>query len=214
MTQEAPVAVIADVIASRQQADRAELQENLEAALAKVSDMVEPVAPFRATVGDEFQAVYGTRDQALRATGYAGLLPELGALLRFGLGQGQISSVPSSTSDQIQDGPGWWNAREAIERVEAQQTRLAFLRSWYISDSAQQGTAINAYLLSRDRLLDGLSVRARDYARGVVQGKSQKAIAAEYGVSQPAVSKLLRDSGAQALIEGFRMFSEPPPGKE
>lgn len=214
MTEEAPVALIADMVGSRQQADRAELQEQLETALQKVSHMVEPAAPFRATVGDEFQAVYATRNAALRATLYAGLLPELGPLLRFGLGEGAISSVPSSTSAHIQDGPGWWHARAAIEKVEAQQSRFAFLRSWYISDSSEQDTAVNAYLLTRDQLLDGLSVRARAYARGVVQGESQKAIAAEYGISQPAVSKLLRDSGAHAIIEGFRMFSDPSAGGE
>ncbi|WP_120004750.1 SatD family protein [Nesterenkonia muleiensis] len=207
MDQDAPVALIADVIGSRQQADRAELQRGVEAALDRIAEAVPPTAPFRATVGDEFQAVYATRNEALRATLFAGLLPQHGDLLRFGLGEGEVGPVPSATSPDIQDGPGWWHAREAIEKVEDQQSRFPFLRSWYVSAAPRQDTPVNAYLLTRDQLMAGLSVRARDYARGVAQGDSQKTVAAEYGVSQPAVSKLLRDSGAHAVVEGFRMFS-------
>lgn len=207
MAKEAPVAVIADVIGSRRQADRAELQQQMETLLKQVADAVPPAVRFRATVGDEFQAVYASCQDALRATLFAGLFPQYGDLLRFGLGKGEIGAVPSATAEHIEDGPGWWHAREAVEKVEDHQGRFPFLRSWYVSAVPEQDTVINAYLLTRDQLMGSLSLRARDYARGVVQGKSQKAVAAEYGVSQPAVSKLLRDSGAHALVEGFRMFS-------
>ncbi|RJN31101.1 SatD family protein [Nesterenkonia natronophila] len=207
MSYTAPVALIVDVIGSRGHADRNEVQRSVEDALEHIGQAVPPTQEFRATVGDEFQAVYASRNAALRATLFAGLLPQDGPLLRFGLGEGEIGGVPSRTSERIEDGPGWWNAREAIEAVAFQQRRFSFLRSWYISGAPEQDVAVNAYLLTRDQLLDGLSVRARDYARGVAQGANQKHIAAEHGVSQPAVSKLLRESGAATLIEGFRMLS-------
>ncbi|NDK30697.1 SatD family protein [Nesterenkonia haasae] len=207
MNATVPVALIADVIDSRSHTDRKHVQRSAEDALDAVANIVPPAEAFHATVGDEFQAVYASRNDALRATLFAGLLPQLGPLLRFGLGEGRVDGVPSRTSDRIEDGPGWWHAREAIETVESQQRRFAFLRSWYTSDSPDQDLATNAYLLTRDQLLAGLSVRARDYARGVVEGGSQKSIAEAHGVSQPAVSKLLRDSGAAALIEGFRMLT-------
>jgi hypothetical protein len=207
MSDTAPVALIADVIGSRGHTDRNEVQRSVEDALELIAQAVPPVQAFRATVGDEFQAVYPSRNAALRATLFAGLLPQDGPLLRFGLGEGDIGGVSSRTSERIEDGPGWWHAREAIEAVASQQRRFSFLRSWYISDAPEQDVAVNAYLLTRDQLLGGLSVRARDYARGVAQGANQKSIAAEHGVSQPAVSKLLRESGAATLIEGFRMLS-------
>lgn len=207
MNATVPVALIADVIGSRRQGNRDEVQRSAEAALDRIAEAVPPAEPFRATVGDEFQAVYASRNEALRATLFAGLLPPQDSLLRFGLGEGEMGPVPSATSSHIQDGPGWWHAREAVERVENQQSRFPFLRSWYVSAVPWQDTPVNAYLLTRDQLVAGLSVRARDYARGVAKGDSQKAVAAEYGVSQPAVSKLLRDSGAHAVVEGFRMLS-------
>ncbi|TLP79361.1 SatD family protein [Nesterenkonia sphaerica] len=202
-----PVALIADVIGSREHPDRYEVQRAVEDTLARISKVAPPVQDFHATVGDEFQALYPSRHAALRATLFAGLLPQQGPLLRFGLGQGEVGSVPSRTSERIEDGPGWWRAREAIESVTVQQRRFPFLRSWFISETPEQDVTVNAYLLTRDQLLDGLSVRARDYARSVAQGASQKHVAAEHGVSQPAVSKLLRESGAAALLEGFRMLS-------
>lgn len=207
MTDSVPVALIADVIDSRQHADRDHVQRSVEDTLEEIARRVPPAEGFHATVGDEFQAVYSSRNEALRATLFAGLLPQQGPQLRFGLGEGRVSGVSSRTSDRIEDGPGWWHAREAVETVESQQRRFTFLRSWYISDVPEQALMINAYFLARDQQLGGLSVRARDYARGVVEGGSQKSIAEAYGVSQPAVSKLLRESGAAALIEGFRMLT-------
>ena len=206
MAENVPVALIADVIGSRSQGDRAEVQRAVEAVLDRTAEAVPPAAPFRATAGDEFQAVYSSRNEALRATLFAGLLPQDGPQLRFGLGEGIVGSVPSSKSEHIEDGPGWWHAREAVETAGSRQRRLPFLRSWYVSGHPEPDAAVNAYLLARDQLLAGLSVRARDYARGVAQGSSQIAVAAEYGVSQPAVSKLLRDSGATAILEGLRLL--------
>lgn len=207
MNDARPVAVIADVIGSRSHEDRGHVQRTVEHVLDRTADVVVPIEAFRATVGDEFQAVYASRNDALRATFFAGLLSRQGVQLRFGLGEGRTGRVPSRTSDRIQDGPGWWHAREAIDTVSAQQRRFPLLRSWYTSESPEQDQVINAYLLTRDQLLGGLSVRARDYAQGVVLGGSQTSVAAEHGVSQPAVSKLLRESGAAALIEGFRTLS-------
>lgn len=207
MVDNVPVSIIADVIGSRRYADRDHLQRSVENALVRVSQIAPPTEAFHATVGDEFQAVYASRNEALRATLLAGLLPQSGPLLRFGLGEGPVGRVSSRTSQRIEDGPGWWNAREAIETVESQQRRFPLLRSWYSSGASHRDVAINAYLLTRDEMAGGLSVRARDYALGVAEGGSQKSIAEEYGVSQPAVSKLLRDSGAAALLEGFRMLS-------
>lgn len=201
------MAVIADVIASRSHGDRGEVQRVVEETLAQAAEVVPPLEPFRATVGDELQAVFSSRQDALRATLYASLLVPDGPEMRFGLGEGRVGPVESATSEAIQDGPGWWNAREAVETLESRQRRFPALRSWFTGAEEAADTVVNAYLLSRDQIIAGLSVRARAYARGVLEGGSQGQIAAEHGVTQPAVSKLLRESGAHAVVEGFRMLS-------
>lgn len=197
------VAVIADVIRSRSYGDRSAVQRDVERMLRSVTAAFPPVQGFSPTVGDELQAVYSTRNEALAATLYAGLLHEQGPELRFGLGQGETYSVTSGSSESIQDGPGWWRAREAVEVAEQRQARTPHLRSRFLGPQQQDDALANAYLLARDHVLASMTPRARRYARGVLEGKSQKQIAAELGVSQSAVSQALRSSGAAGLIAGL-----------
>lgn len=198
------VAVIADVIRSRSYDDRSEVQSAVERLLAAVAAALPPLQGFSPTVGDELQAVYSSRNEALAATLYAGLLHEQGPELRFGLGQGETYSVTSGSSEGIQDGPGWWRAREAVEAAEQMQARNPHLKSRFLGPEQQDDALVNAYLLARDHVLVGLNSRTRRYARGVLEGRSQKQIAAELGVSQSAVSQALRSSGAAGLIAGLR----------
>lgn len=197
------VAVIADVIRSRSYSDRSAVQRRTEHLLTTITETFPPIKPFSPTVGDELQAVYGSRNQALAATLYAALLHEDGPQLRFGLGQGEVFAVDSAASDQIQDGPGWWRARQAIEEVADLQKRHRSLRTRFVGPQTHDDAVVNAYLFARDHLMSSMSVNARRYARGVAEGKSQDQIAAEVGVTQPAVSKSLRTSGAADLIIGL-----------
>ena len=62
--------------------------------------------------------------------------------------------------------------------------------------------ASNAYLLVRDELVGAMSERERRLAYGRLLGRSQQELAAEEGITQPSVSKSLRNAGTAALIEG------------
>lgn len=198
-----PVAVIADIVGSRSHPDRAALQHRIEQALQADTAAVSPLEPFAATFADEFQAVYASLPDALAATLLVQLGLDEGASLRFGLGLGATSAVPSRTSDRIQDGPGWWHAREAIEQVEELQSRQPAARTRFRGPDPAQQAVTNAYLLLRDQLLETMSVRARGYARGMAQGMPQSDIAAQFGVSQSAVSQSLRRTGALPLLDGL-----------
>lgn len=198
------VAVIADVIRSRSYPDRSAVQHQVEDLLTTIAETFPPIKPFTPTVGDELQAVYASRNDALAATLLAALMHQDGPQLRFGLGQGEVLAVHSGASEDVQDGPGWWRAREAIEDVAALQKRYPNVRSRFIGADAHNDAVINAYLLTRDHLVATMSVNARRYARGVTEGKSQDQIAAEVGVTQPAVSKSLRTSGAAELMLGLK----------
>lgn len=205
------VAVIADVIGSRSYPDRSAVQAQVEQLLSAVTTALPPLTPFAPTAGDELQAIYGTRNQALAATLLAALLHEEGPQLRFGLGQGEVFGVHSEASDNVQDGPGWWRAREAIVEVGTLQKRHPDLRTRFVGANRHDDAVINAYLLARDHIVAGMSVNARRYARGVAEGRSQDEIAEEVGVTQPAVSKSLRASGAAELVLGLRELTLETP---
>lgn len=207
MSSDALVAVIIDIVDSRSLADRDEAQGEIERAFAALPGVV-PLDPLRATVGDEFQVIYATLTDALIATTSAVLSLPAGLELRFGFGRGEVRAVESSTGVPVQDGPGWWSAREAIQEAHRREDgRSAFLRSWYVSADDRGGAEerlANAYFLSRDHIVARMNARARRVALGLLRGETQSQIAAVEGVTPSAISQSVQKSGATAIVEGLR----------
>lgn len=118
------VAVLGDVVASRETGDRSALQRAVEETLDLVNANVAAVQPLTPTIGDEFQGLFEDLDQALTATLWARLelrgRPELSphADVRFGVGVGELTSYDAGRAPYGQDGPAWWAARDALEHVE------------------------------------------------------------------------------------------------
>lgn len=200
------VAVILDIVDSRQITGREQVQAEFERAFAVVDERTNPLEPLTATVGDEFQAVYATLTDALEATLLARLsMPEV-ADCRFGIGSGEIRAVGTGLTGVLQDGSAWWAAREAIDEAHRRaDTRVPSLRSWYRAAEAPAPlqAAVNAYLLSRDHIVSGMGARERRLALGTWLGRSQATLADEEQISQSAVSQSLRRSGVTALQAGM-----------
>lgn len=194
------VGLIVDIVRSRELADRAAAQ----AAILDVFARAAAERPFRqslqATLADEFQAVFDDLRTAVWATAVARLLLPEGVDCRFGLGRGEIRDVGPGAAGVIQDGPGWWRARAAIDEAhERQDRRNPYLRTWFVGESEDDGT-VNAMLLVRDQTIDGMKPRERRIAAGALLGRPQVDIAADEGVTQSAVSQSLRKSGGAALV--------------
>lgn len=204
------VAVIADLVGSRLLADRRTAQTTFAETFAAVDAQVAHESPLRATVGDEFQGVYPTIAHALEATLLARLaLPE-GLDCRFGLGFGDVIDVGTSDRGVLQDGTGWWLARDAIvEAHKRESTRTPSLRSWFRSDDNPQTEAlVNSYLLSRDHVVASMSARARRLAYGAIQNRSQAELAESEGITQSAVSQSWRRSGGANLLAAIDELRE------
>lgn len=208
------IAVTADIIGSRQLDDRVEAQRQFDAAIARVDDDL-PLATqrLRPTVGDEQQAVYPTLDAALASLLLIRLALPDGVEFRFGVGIGELGRIPSAASpDGIPEGPGWWAARSAIERVQALQKRSApEARSWIVAheSAADHGAQVrwaNAYLLARDELIGAMSARIRRLTYGRCLARTQRELAAQEGITQSAVSQALASAGSAAVVEGFRLL--------
>lgn len=205
------VAVIADIVGSRQLRDRAAAQRTLDAAVTRVEhDFPLAVVPMRPTVGDEQQGVYPTLPAALAATLLLQLALPDEVQCRFGLGAGRVGHVESSIGP-ISEGPGWWAAREAIDVVHAKQQRaVPNARTWVVAateeDEAMHASAdlANAYLLARDQLVGVMTERGRRLTYGRCQGATQRELASAEGITQPAVSQALMAAGSAVLVEGLR----------
>lgn len=187
-------ALIGDVVDSRHASDRGQLHRRITEALADT--------PLAFTVGDEFQGSYPTLGDALDAALAVRLAvaPEID--VRFGIGWGEVTVLDAGTG--IQDGPGWWSAREAIEWTAAaqQQPALATVRTAYRrnGDTGPDPNAVNAALLCRDHLLGSMDARSLRLLRGLLDHKTKKELAAMEGISASAVSQRTARDGLDLLV--------------
>lgn len=195
--------VIGDVVASRQAGDRTSLHERLSALLAGINETLSPSTPLRITVGDEFQGAFGSVGQALQASLRLrlGLLPEHD--MRHGLGWGEVTVLQEAP--RVEDGPGWWAAREAIHEVQQAQEHPGsrFRRTAFQVAPGVTGPdpdLVAAVLVLRDAAVGGLSGRSVSVLRGLLAGRTQRELADELGISPSAVSQRVHGDGLAALV--------------
>ena len=202
-------AVIGDLVGSRTARDRADLHARLSALLQEANEELDPVVPLRITAGDEFQGCFAEVGAALRATLWLrlGLLPE--ADLRHGVGWGPVTVL--ADEPRVEDGPGWWSARAAIEWAKSDAARwgLRSRRTAYERAEDVEGpdtAAVNAALICRDQMVGSLSERSLRLLRGLLAGRPQAVLAEEEKVTASAVSQRVRNDGLGAIVAAEEML--------
>lgn len=220
-------AVIADIVGSRTLTNRADAQRIFEAALERASEGLALLQAPYPTVGDEFQAVAYTLEDALLLTLRAQLLLPPQLQLRFGIGAGRIEEFASGVHRQapargrdaesaaLQDGSAWWAARAAINRAhEVQDASNPFIRTWFMAHASVESefsshcqTCVNAMLSLRDHSILKLSARHRRITAELLLGKTQVEIARAEKLSQQAISDFARGTGA-GLIQSSLIIAE------
>lgn len=193
--------LIGDVVASRAAPDRRRLHADLAAALEAVNSRTRPVQPLRVTVGDEFQGAWERRGQALHASLLLrlSLLPDVET--RYGLGWGDVAALDDD--GDVQDGPGWWAAREAITSAKGGEAAVrsagrTVRTRWHEEDP--RGVALDALVRHRDLLVAGLDERSVRLLRGLLAGRTQRALAEEEGISPTAVSRRVHREGLDQVV--------------
>ncbi|VTX64797.1 Uncharacterised protein [uncultured Actinomyces sp.] len=220
-------AVIADIVGSRTLTNRADAQKIFEAALERASEGLALLQAPYPTVGDEFQAVAYTLEDALLLTLRAQLLLPPQLQLRFGIGAGRIEEFASGVHRQapargrgaesaaLQDGSAWWAARAAINRAhDVQDASNPFIRTWFMAHASIESeysshcqTCVNAMLSLRDHSILKLSARHRRITAALLLGKTQVEIARAEKLSQQAISDFARGTGA-GLIQSSLIIAE------
>lgn len=204
------IALIVDIVGSRGLDDRSRAQHDVRSTFAEAHRHFEPEKALWATVGDEFQARYGDVRAALGATALVRLTLPASVDCRFGLGQGNFHDVESrQDGEPIEDGSAWWRAREAINAAHKYADHgHPYLRTWAVTEDPRLAGVLNALLLQRDHIIDRMKARERRLAAGILQGRTQKEIAAGEGITQSAISQSLQRSGATALVAGLDLLGE------
>jgi hypothetical protein len=202
--------LIGDIVGSRHVTDRAAAHRAVNRALRDTAaDAIDPPA---FTVGDEFQGSYPTVGGAIDAALalWLAMAPEID--VRFGVGWGSVMVLDAGAG--IQDGPGWWAAREAIEWTAATQRQpgLALVRtSFRVNGEARQDVdAINAALLCRDHLIGSLDERSIRILKGLLNNHTKKDIAATEGISASAVSQRAGRDGLDLIVQASEYLRSVP----
>ncbi|NIM94184.1 MAG: hypothetical protein GTO18_10800 [Anaerolineales bacterium] len=187
------IALIGDVVRSREVTDRGGLQERLRGGIIEVNEQFKSkiAASFVLTIGDEFQGLLW------RAEGLDRLLAHIRSFthpveLRFGLGIGGLETELRQIALGM-DGPCFHRARDAIERAEAMHTYVEV-------DVGADDNAFAIYALLYSASRRDWTERQRQVLDLAMAGLSGKAIASQLGVTPSAVSQHLQATEADAIL--------------
>lgn len=200
-------ALIGDLVGSRRASPRAAVQTALQQALEATSAVVRPADRLEPTVGDEFQGVYATVGDATLAALLVRLHLAGAGDARCGIGVGEREVYGADRTPMLQDGPAWWSARAAIEALDQPGARGR--RTWFdggVDVAATEVAIVNAFLLTRDALVDRLNDRSRRMLRMTLAGASQREIAQAEEISESAVSQAFA-KGVSAIRDAQHMLA-------
>ena len=207
-----PVAtVIGDLVGSRTKSDRAKVHEAFVAAIEEINREWHPVDPLRITVGDEYQGAFATVGAAIRATFRLRIALDPVVGVRHGISWGETRVLRDDP--RVEDGPGWWSARAAIETAEDAENKAASrsVRTWYQPVEGAGGpdaAAVNAALIARDELFSRLDRSSVSVLSGMLSGMSQKAMAAELDITPSAVSQRVRRDGLAVIVRADELLGD------
>jgi hypothetical protein len=202
--------LIGDVVGSRTVADRAGAHRLLNRALRDVADQA--IDPPAFTVGDEFQGAFTRVGLAIEAALSLRLAVAPDIDVRFGIGWGAVTMLDETAG--IQDGPGWWAAREAIEWTASAQRQpgLALVRTSFRVTGTPRADidAINAALICRDHMLGSLDDRSTRIMKALLKNQTKKDIAATEGISPSAVSQRAGRDGLDLIVVASEYLRSVP----
>jgi hypothetical protein len=187
--------MIADVIGSRQLANRGQVQTLLEAELRTLlKESAGLASPYTITLGDEFQGVFSGADRV-----FPDILAILRALhpvgLRFALGIGPITTRINPEQAIGMDGPAFYQARDLLERMKKEKRTLA-IAGLPEDDGLQEG----ALGLLDHQLLKWRPNRL-EILRLLLGGWDTGAIAGHLDITEQSVYKNIREGGLEHAIQ-------------
>lgn len=191
------VAIIGDIIHSKEIEDRRTVQKQLKELLDEVNIEFSKdiTSKFTITLGDEFQGLLSNGMNVMRIIQLIEqrMYP---IRIRFGIGIGSITTDIDANMAIGADGPGYYKARDAIEYLKKQEKKRMISSSdvRFEVDSDNQGTTIllNTIADLMFTIKSSWSKRQRQVIWDLlIHQDSQKEVANRLKIAQPTVNKIL-----------------------
>ena len=195
------IAVIGDLVASRQLADRAGAQVRLTETLEELNGVFPEAvrSRFVITLGDEFQGLlYGSAALDEVWWRYFARMHTIGET-RFGFGVGPLATA---VRDQAlgMDGPCFHAARAALERAHDRKRLFAFS----IHQQAALESAVDAASLLLEQTIRGWTAVQAETVSALAELGSQLAVARQRQVTPQSVSDAVRASRGVACMASWQ----------
>lgn len=199
------LAIIGDIIQSKQVEDRAQLQDSINRAFETIHNLYPDLiqSKFTLTLGDEFQALLTPSKHIFE------LLDALEHLIpvpfRFGLGYGTLTTVFDKNVSIGADGPAYWYAREAIDIIH-DQNWSGKTKSYIITkDETFDRTMNNLILLSDTLKSEWTDLQEETFEQMLDQNIytavfNQKQFAESLGISASSLSKRLNNGNIKIYL--------------
>lgn len=190
------VALIGDIIQSKQVTNRSQLQEAINNAFETIHERYPDLiqSKFTLTLGDEFQALLTPSKTIFKLLDHLEML--IPVSFRFGLGYGTLTTDFNKDVSIGADGPAYWHAREAIDIIH-DQNWSGKTKGYVVTKDDKFDRTINNLLLLSDTLKDGWTDLQRKTFEQMLSKEiytadfNQKEFADELGISASSLSKRL-----------------------
>lgn len=199
------VAIIGDIIDSRNIEDRNKIQTKLNKVLKEVNIEYEEyiVSKWTITLGDEFQVLIKPNLEVFKMLDYISykMYP---TKIRFGIGLGEIYTDINYEKSIGADGPAYWNARDAIEFIHNNNNYGSSKISFKSKNKNDE--IINNLIYYTDWMKENWTDTQKEVLYTLLENNiysenfKQKLLAKELDISESAMSKRVRSSGIRLYL--------------
>ncbi|HHZ01445.1 MAG TPA: hypothetical protein GX396_00710 [Tissierellia bacterium] len=191
------IAVIGDIRDSKKLQQRSEVQKKLKSILEEVNNKYykDIASKFMITLGDEFQGLLcnGSNTMDIIFEIERKMHP---VKIRFGIGIGTITTEINKEMPIGADGPGYYNARKAInflkDNEKRKQTNTADIRIEAEGSNEEMTVMINTILSLLTVIKNSWTERQREIIWDILKHQdNQSDVAKRFNIKQPAVQKSL-----------------------
>lgn len=201
------IALIGDIIDSKQIKERESFQESLKETFININKEYKSTiaSNFTLTIGDEFQALLKVDGKLMQLLD--SLYIQIPADFRLGLGYGEITTKIDPSLSIGADGEAFWKARDAIKYV---YTNNYNGRSNILFKSHNEGldSTINSlFTLTESLKFQWTDLQKETFAKMLEEGIysesfNQQEFASKLGISESSLSKRLTASNIKIYLRG------------